>query len=107
MPNDTEENKEKNRRVEFKLVFDETYDGEMFLPSEDELRLEDKIENIDDPEYDDEFDWSEEELKELQEKWDQELELEENLDAELEADILLRAEEENAIPKKSKKKKDN
>ncbi|MEM7369269.1 MAG: OmpA family protein [Bacteroidota bacterium] len=109
VPNDTEENKEKNRRVEFKLVFDETYDGEMFLPSEEELILGDKIENIDDPEYDSEFDWTDEELEQLekdQRKWEEELELEDDLDAELESDILMRANDEKPDSKKSKKKKD-
>lgn len=109
VPNDTEENKEKNRRVEFKLVFDEAYDGEMFLPSEEELILGDKIENIDDPEYDSEFDWTDEELEQLEEdqkKWEAELELEDDLEAELESDILLRANEVKPGSKKSKKKKD-
>lgn len=109
VPNDTDENKERNRRVEFKLVFDEMYDGEMFLPSEDELRLDDKIETIDDPEYDDEFDWSEEELRELEEeqrKYEEEMEFEEDLEAELEADLLIRVSGDKSKPKKSKDKKD-
>ena len=99
VPNDTEENKRKNRRVEFRLVFDEVYDGDMWLPTEAELKLEDKTDGDADPEFDDEFDWTEEELMKMrqeQEAWDEELLDDEepiDLEAELEADIIRRATE--------------
>ena len=37
VPNDTPGNKRKNRRVEFRLLFDDTYKGDRPLPTKDEL----------------------------------------------------------------------
>ena len=92
VPNDTEENKAKNRRVEFKLVLDDTYDGDLWLPTKEELFFEDDLEFESDPEFDDEFEWSEEDMKKWEaerDEWEGEVEMEElDLDQELEDDIL-------------------
>jgi outer membrane protein OmpA-like peptidoglycan-associated protein len=104
VPNDTEENKSKNRRVEFKLVLDKTYDGNMLLPTEDELFVDEELELIDDYDPNEEFEWSEEEKK----SWESELEIDPELDleAELEDDILdLIKEDEKGKDDKSKKEK--
>ena len=89
VPNDTDENKQKNRRVEFKLTLDELYDGDMWLPTADELFFDDEtIEDYDENEtFDDGFDMTPEEQK----SWDEELEMDDelNLDEELENDLLL------------------
>jgi len=45
VPNDTEENKSTNRRVEFKLVLNEGYDGPKIMPTQGELPI-----NIDEAE---------------------------------------------------------
>ena len=37
VPNDSDQNKRRNRRVEFKLLLDPTYEGEKWLPTEEEL----------------------------------------------------------------------
>ncbi|GAB4404050.1 MAG: hypothetical protein OHK0039_03950 [Bacteroidia bacterium] len=90
VPNDTEENRAKNRRVEFKLVLDETYEGDIWLPTEEELFFGPNAKPVRDPEFDDEFDWTPEE----QESWEAEQEEEEpldeglDLDAELEKEML-------------------
>jgi flagellar motor protein MotB len=65
VPNDTEENKSKNRRVEFKLIVDETYEGEIFWPSEEEFYFKDHTELKDDPEFDREFEWT----PDMEEDW--------------------------------------
>jgi hypothetical protein len=95
VPNDTEDNKRKNRRVEFKLVLDAEYDGDMFLPSEKELYFDKALDSKPDPEHDKEFDWGEEEAK----AWEEELEGDEDLDLdkELEEDILRKAGEEEPV----------
>jgi hypothetical protein len=103
VPNDSEENKRINRRVEFRLEWDEDYEGDLWLPTEDELFFDDDM--IEDFESD-EFDWSEEE----KEAWMEELELEDDLDLdkELEEDALLLeelAEDEDAETKDKKKEK--
>ncbi|MEM6347625.1 MAG: OmpA family protein [Bacteroidota bacterium] len=92
VPNDTEENKAKNRRVEFRLVWDESYEGDMMLPMEEELYFDDEFLDLDSPHINDEFDWDEEEEK----AWMEELEMDADLDleAELEEDILLKEVEE-------------
>jgi len=55
VPNDSDENKRKNRRVEFQLIVDESYEGEMYWPSEDEFYYEDNPTREFDPEFDKEF----------------------------------------------------
>jgi flagellar motor protein MotB len=50
VPNDSEENKFKNRRVEFRLVRDEYYQGDMFWPMQDELQFDEEF--MDDDPYD-------------------------------------------------------
>lgn len=86
VPNDTEENKRKNRRVAFKLVLDESYSGEFWLPTEEELSFADSLESLPDPKFDKEFEWDPGE----REAWESELDLDEELDLEkeLEEDIL-------------------
>lgn len=85
VPNDTEENKRKNRRVEFKLALDTEFEGDMWLPTKDELFFdEDRFDDSEDVEFDDEFEWDEGD----REGWDEELDLDEDLDAELESDIV-------------------
>ncbi|MCI4667623.1 MAG: OmpA family protein [Bacteroidia bacterium] len=86
VPNGNDSLKAINRRVEFKLIWDEKYVGEYMNPSEGELNFD----NLDDVEYDpddvDEFEFSEEE----KEAWEKELELEtvKELKAELEKEII-------------------
>lgn len=58
VPNDSEENKRKNRRVEFLLHLDESYNGPMSLPSQKELFFDEDEKELDDEflsgdEYDD------------------------------------------------------
>ena len=110
VPNDTEENKAKNRRVEFKLIVDETYEGEIYWPSEDEFYFKDPKEIEADPEFDDEFEWT----PDLEEKWEKEIEAEDplmDLDEDLEALELEGLEEEAEkvevpTPEKEKDKED-
>jgi flagellar motor protein MotB len=103
-PNDTEENKAKNRRVEFKLIFDETYDGDLFWPSAEELRFDDREPTMGDPEYDREFEWT----PAIEEKWDEEVHADEappepDLDEEIEA--LIRADLEEKVEAEAKRLK--
>ncbi|MCB0839402.1 MAG: OmpA family protein [Bacteroidetes bacterium] len=105
VPNDTEENKEKNRRVEFKLTLDKSYEGDLWLPTSDELFIDEELDLIDD-EFDpnEEFEWSEEERK----SWEEELDVDPDLDleAELEDDILrLLKDDDNEEVKKDPVKK--
>lgn len=51
VPNDSESNKRKNRRVEFRMVLDKSYKGETFLPTEDELKFDDEYMEDDVDEY--------------------------------------------------------
>ncbi|MEM6628554.1 MAG: OmpA family protein [Bacteroidota bacterium] len=48
VPNDSEENKRRNRRVEFKLLLDPTYTGDKWLPTEEELYFRRNKENSED-----------------------------------------------------------
>lgn len=86
VPNGNDSLKAINRRVEFKLLWDETFVGEFMNPTEGELNFD----NLDDVEYDpddvDEFEFSEEE----KEAWEKELELEtvKELKVELEKEII-------------------
>ncbi|MEM7656116.1 MAG: OmpA family protein [Bacteroidota bacterium] len=111
VPNDSDENKRKNRRVEFRLIFDELYEGDMWLPTEAELKLEDKKAGEEDPEFDDEFEWTPEELEQLrkeQEAFEAELRESDNLidlEAELETDIANRANQQQRKDQRDKKKK--
>ena len=112
VPNDSEENKEKNRRVEFKLTMDDGFEGDMWLPTEDELFFD---KNLFPDEEGDELDIPGEEKKktEMSEEekadWegelmsDEDLEDEDELDleAELEADIL-KAAEKKALERQKK-----
>ena len=99
VPNDTEENRRKNRRVEFKLVLDTEYDGDLWLPTEEELFFGEELPAPPDPAFDAEFDWSEEERAD----WEEEIESEDSeealyddldLESELESDIIQMLEEE-------------
>jgi len=42
VPNDTDEHKKQNRRVEFKLILDKDYDGDSMLPTKEELYFKQK-----------------------------------------------------------------
>lgn len=120
VPNDTEQNKEKNRRVEFKLTMDDGFEGDMWLPTEEELLFDKNLfpdeEDIDSPEALRKANMSEKE----KESWENELtkddefDLEDEIDLEkeLEADILKAAEKKaaekakkNPVPAKSKSSK--
>ena len=62
VPNNTEAHKRMNRRVEFKVVLDEGYKGELILPMEEEFDLD--VEEFYDPEFMEEefdFDWEDDE----------------------------------------------
>ena len=63
VPNDTEEHKRMNRRVEFEVWLDPKYDGPMVLPTADEFVLDDEEEYFD-PEFMEEeiWDWEAEDL---------------------------------------------
>ncbi len=76
VPNDSEENKRQNRRVEFRLEWDPTYKGDAPLPSWQELRFQKKKTDI---ELDDDLALPENFGKEFEEPMDDEL----DLDAEL------------------------
>ncbi|RMG65194.1 MAG: OmpA family protein [Bacteroidetes bacterium] len=99
VPNDTEENRRQNRRVEFKLALDDTYEGDLWLPTEAELFFGEDLPVEADPNFDSEFDWSESEEAE----WAEEIEAEDaeealfddlDLESELESDIIEMLEEE-------------
>lgn len=101
VPNDTEKNKQTNRRVEFKMVFNEAYQQEedTYLPMEDELLFDTADDLLDEWKgIDDGFEWPEEE----REAWDEEIQISDELDleAELEADILrmMEAEADTGVP---------
>ena len=100
VPNDTEENKEKNRRVEFKLSLDKAYDGDLWLPTEEELFFDEELMLDDEIDRNAEFDWSEEE----RESWDSELEIDIDLESELEEDILDLLDEDKKKKTDTKKK---
>lgn len=61
VPNDSEENKHLNRRVEFEVWLDPQYDGPLIFPTADDFFFEDE-EELFDPEFDMdfEFDWEKE-----------------------------------------------
>jgi flagellar motor protein MotB len=75
-PNDTEEHKRKNRRVEFAMAFSDTYKGEMWLPEAEEFDFEDVIDEYDPEEFMEEFEWDLDELDLDEEDWDLDLETE-------------------------------
>ncbi len=62
VPNDTEENKRLNRRVEFEVWLDPSYDGPMVLPTQEEFFWDDSEDELFDPEFmeDLDFNWMEE-----------------------------------------------
>ncbi|MEM7039884.1 MAG: OmpA family protein, partial [Bacteroidota bacterium] len=68
VPNDSEENKRRNRRVEFEVWLDPKYDGPMVLPMADEFFI-DEEEELFDPEFMEEeiWDW---EAEDLDFEWD-------------------------------------
>jgi hypothetical protein len=78
VPNDTEEHKHLNRRVEFVVSLDPNYKGPWILPTPDEFLIEDKEEAFD-PEFMKEFDWDED-TQDLDMDWD--------FDEEDDADLL-------------------
>ncbi|MEL6190405.1 MAG: OmpA family protein [Bacteroidota bacterium] len=47
VPNDTKPNKEKNRRVEFKLILNKQIEGEILNPTQEELFFDDELEEAD------------------------------------------------------------
>lgn len=65
VPNDTEEHKRMNRRVEFEIWLDPSYDGPMVLPTTDEFKWAEEEEEFFDPEFMEEmeWDWDEEEFE--------------------------------------------
>ncbi|WNJ16212.1 OmpA family protein [Pontibacter sp. G13] len=95
VPNDSEENKRKNRRVEFILYIDENYEGDMHLPTSEELFFDDELDDMLEDEmfelYNEDF-----ETEVGEEAWDEELldDLDEELEEELESDILIKLGEE-------------
>lgn len=99
VPNDTEKNKEKNRRVEFKLTMDDGFEGDMWLPTEEELFFDKSLFPDEEEDPLDKIDKKEMSEKE-KESWENELtgedefDLEDEIDLEkeLEADILKAAE---------------
>lgn len=68
VPNDTEEHKRMNRRVEFVVTIDPNYKGPWVLPTPDEFLIEDKEEQFD-PEFMHEFDWDND-VQDLDMDWD-------------------------------------
>ena len=95
VPNDSDDNKQQNRRVEFKMVFNEAYqqEEEIYLPMEEELFFDTADDLIDEWEgIDTGFEWADEE----RDAWDEELLISDEIDleAELEADILRMMEDE-------------
>jgi len=110
VPNDTEKNKEKNRRVEFKLTMDDGFEGDMWLPTEEELFFdkelfpeEDELNRLDTsiPEEgmteEEKASWEDELNKDDDFEWEDEIDLEK----ELEEDIL-KAAEKKALEKAGK-----
>ncbi len=109
VPNDTEENKRKNRRVEFRLIWDPAYKGKKFLPMKEELNFEEEF--LDDDDYDPEEFLREFDLLDLLETdgdstetddWDLESfedDLDDELDAEMEKFLM---EDEKKKPVKTK-----
>lgn len=93
VPNDSDENKHKNRRVEFKLIPNDSYDGEMWHATEEELFYDFHLK---DKEAADEFEAGEEYDEFLGDDWMEELEMEDDLDLdqELNDDALLKVEDE-------------
>lgn len=93
VPNSNDSLKAINRRVEFKLVLDQDYEGETINPTAEELFFKDDLEEPKfDPDFKDDFEWSDEEL----EAWEKEIEIEEEMDleSELEAEIFKSLEKE-------------
>lgn len=100
VPNDSPENKKKNRRVEFRMTLDPNYKGDMFLPMKDELKFNEELLEYDpyDPvEFLKEFDM----LNELEEDI---LDLDEELEKEMEE--LLKEEGDGKKTRKKKGTKD-
>jgi outer membrane protein OmpA-like peptidoglycan-associated protein len=77
VPNDTEENRRTNRRVEFEMSLDPTFKGDWILPTAEELAAPEDEEQYD-PEFMQEFDWQED-AEDLDMDW----ELQEDEDSEL------------------------
>lgn len=83
VPNDSEENKRMNRRVEFEVWLDPNYDGPMVLPMEEDFLMDDLEEEFYDPEFmkefnfdweeefDEDFEWDDEEDEDLLKEWDE------------------------------------
>lgn len=81
VPNISEENKRKNRRVEFKLTIRPEFKGDMWLPTKDELYYKKELEKLDE--------WYEEQTEEIINNSDDEFFEEEfDLEKELEKDII-------------------
>lgn len=79
VPNDTEEHKKLNRRVEFEIFINPQYQGDLFLPTDEE------IEELEEDLYDPEFmkGW-EEEYEEDAANWNEDdFEIDENVEIEL------------------------
>lgn len=70
VPNESEENKRMNRRVEFEVWLDPNYDGPMVLPMEEDFLMDDLEEEFFDPEFMKEWNWEEEFEMDLD--WDEE-----------------------------------
>lgn len=68
VPNDSEENKRTNRRVEFEVWLDPNYRGPMVLPTADDFFMQEQEEEMFDPEFMEEMDWDWEE--EFENDWD-------------------------------------
>ncbi len=79
VPNDSEENKRMNRRVEFEVWLDPNYDGPMVLPTDDDFFMDDLEEEFYDPEFMKEFDFDWEEEFEEDFEWGDEEEEDEDL----------------------------
>ncbi|MEM6800154.1 MAG: OmpA family protein [Bacteroidota bacterium] len=118
VPNDTDENKEKNRRVEFKLIMDDGFEGDMWLPTEEELFFD---KNLFKDEEEEDFEIMRKDSSSIEmtdkekESWEgeimseDEMDMEEDIDleAELEADILKAAEKKAKEKSKTTPKAEN
>ncbi|MEO0898059.1 MAG: OmpA family protein [Bacteroidota bacterium] len=99
VPNSTPENKAINRRVEFKLKFDEHYKGKKNNPTQKEMTFDNAGEVEFEEEFEDDFEFTEEERRAYEQELN--LETEEELAEELEEEIL------KSLKRKKKKKKNN
>lgn len=90
VPNDTDENKKTNRRVEFKLILNPDFKGDEMLPTSDELFFGDDLEDDENDKFNEEW--------EMLEKGSEKSDKESRLDAAEENNIDLFKEEADTPP---------